>query len=230
MKLTRAELDAMPAKTKKHPEIIDLYLTHNFIDAYAMHTDWRVERDGYKAAVGSADDWERHGTLQFEFLKQQGVSPYHRVLEIGCGTGRLARKLVPYLHPGRYTGVDISAGAIDAAQALADSEGWSKNRPWWVCGTDWPLSQADFIWCFSVFIHLPVTTMAQTMMMAAHRMTESSRFFFSFVPEKKQQRTGLKQFRHTIETYQEASAYAGLTFEECKQWKGEQHMAVARLA
>lgn len=230
MKLTREELDELPSKTKKHPHVVDLYLENEFLDAYAMHTDLRVETDGYKAAVGAVDDWERHGNLQFEYLKSRGLKPHHRLLEIGCGTGRLARKVVPYLNPGCYTGVDISAGAISAARMLSQSEGWDVKFPRWVCSSEWAYSRADFVWSFSVFIHLPADIMREVMRNVARQMSHTSVFLFAFVPEKIDRRTGLKQFRHTLDTYRDACARAGLTFEECDDWTAEQHMAVARIA
>jgi SAM-dependent methyltransferase len=228
MKITRKELDALPPKTKKHPHVMAMYLEHDYLDAYAMHTDDRVKTDGYKAAVGSADDWERHGDLQLNYLLSRGLQPSHRLLEIGCGTGRLARKVVPYLNYGCYTGVDISVGAINAARALARQEGWESKAPRWVCGNDSPLAHADFVWAFSVFIHLPADIMRDVMRMVAYQMSCTSVFYFAFVPERVEQRTGLKQFRHTLDTYRDACERAGLSFEECDDWTGEQHIAIAR--
>jgi SAM-dependent methyltransferase len=41
-----------------------------------------------------------------------GLRSDHRVLEIGCGCGRLARALVPRLAHGRYDGFDVVAEAV----------------------------------------------------------------------------------------------------------------------
>lgn len=228
MKLTPEELAAMPAKSKKHPRAVQLYLDHEYMHAYAMHTDMRVAEDGYRGAVGAVDDWERHGSLQFEFLKAQGLQPEHMLLEIGCGTGRLARKVVPYLRSLSYVGVDISRGALAAARELSHEEGWDSRIPIFCDDIEELTARFDFAWAFSVFIHLPALQMRQTMCAVRLRLAPRGRFFFSYVPERRDERTGLKQFRHTEATYADAARRAGLTFERVEEWTGEQRIALAR--
>jgi len=59
-------------------------------------------------------------------------------------------------------------------------------------------------------------------------MDERSRFYFSYVPEAREERTGFKQFRHTLDTIIASTTAAGLTFEPVTAWKGEQRIALAR--
>ena len=228
MKLTQAELEALPEKTKKDADVVQLYLAHDFLTAYAKHTDLRVERNGYKGAVGAVADWERHGALQFEFLKAQGLQPQHYLLEIGCGTGRLARKVVPYLGQANYRGCDISGAALSAAEQLAAEEGWKCKLPQFSRSMSDAWLSVDFVWAFSVFIHVPRAVMVYLMRSAAQLMKPDARFLFSYVPEKTDERTGLKQFRHTERTYIECTEMAGLTFQRVLSWSGEQRIALAR--
>lgn len=244
VRLTEAELAEMPAKTKKDPETVALYLEHDFVDAYALHTARRIETTGYRAAVGAGDNWEQHGDLQRDFLLSQGLQPEHYLLDIGCGTGRLARKVVPYLEPGRYFGVDIAPAAISAARQLSLEEGWNDRGPvFWVgeippCP---PSPKMDVLWSFSVFIHLPKNIMESVMRRAAAVMHADSRFFWAYVPEERAWRSGVKQFRHTLDDYRQAAKAAGLTFEDVPnwiqqagytpaRWTGSQRVAVSRLA
>ena len=233
----------MPAKTKKDPVTVDLYRDHDFLEAYALHTKRRIELTGYQAAVGAGDNWDAHGELQRDFLLSQGLKPRHRLLDIGCGTGRLARKVVPYLSPSKYHGVDIAEAAIVAALDLALTEGWNKLEPTFWIG-EIPDREAagvfDYLWSFSVFIHLPQDIMEAVMRRAAAVMAPRSRFFWAYVPEAKSWRSGVKQFRHTLADYQRAAAQAGLTFDEVPEWiqkaghtparwTGSQRVAVSRL-
>jgi SAM-dependent methyltransferase len=223
--ISQEELDALPAKTKKHPEVIDLYRKFDFLTAYAKHTDHRVVTDGYRSAIGAEKDWERHGDLQRDFLISQGLTPRNTLLEIGCGTGRLARKIAPYLGMTNYVGVDISEGAVRSANALSEEEGWAAKMP--TISTLWPVRRVDYIWAFSVTIHLPQEILFELMHRASAVMHLASRFYFSYVPELRDHRTGLKQFRHTLSTYESAAKSAGLTFNRVTEWTGEQKIALA---
>jgi SAM-dependent methyltransferase len=61
--------------------------------------------DGDFAAIGR--EFADH------LIRRAGLTPEARVLDIGCGVGRLARALAGHLSPaGRYTGFDVSAPAI----------------------------------------------------------------------------------------------------------------------
>jgi ubiquinone/menaquinone biosynthesis C-methylase UbiE len=61
--------------------------------------------DGNFAAVG--DEFLKH------FVELGGLSPSHRVLDVGCGIGRMARPLTKYLASGSYEGIDIVPEGID---------------------------------------------------------------------------------------------------------------------
>lgn len=244
MRLTQDELDTMPAKTKKDPTTVALYLEHDFIEAYALHTARRIALAGYQAAVGAGDNWDAHGELQRDFLISQGLKPQHSLLDIGCGTGRLARKVVPYLEPGGYFGVDIADSAVIAACERSVIEGWGERRPTFLIGEiphPPPVPAFDVLWSFSVFIHLPQQIMESVMRRAAAVMHPHSRFYWAYVPEPKAWRSGVKQFRHTLADYQTAARQAGLTFADVPdwietagykqdRWTGNQKVAVSRLA
>lgn len=47
------------------------------------------------------------------FIEPGGLKPTDRVLDVGCGTGRIALALAPYLNAGTYDGFDICPAAID---------------------------------------------------------------------------------------------------------------------
>jgi SAM-dependent methyltransferase len=239
-KLTDAELAAMPPKAVRYAEEVKLYQDNDFMTAYALHTDKRIAETGAQAAIGGGDNWEYHGNLQRDFLIKRGLKPGHKLLDIGCGTGRLARKIVPYLEPGNYFGTDISKGALRAACDLSVQEGWSDRYPTFALdrfpGIDF---KYDFAWAFSVLIHLPYDICLETLERAASRMTPDGQILFSYVPEERPWRSGLKQFRHTLEDSQRMCADAGLTFEDCGdwirdagyepgRWSGSQRIACAR--
>jgi len=223
-RLTEADLSALPAKTKKDPATVALYLENDFLTAYAKHTDMRVA-ESPEGAIGSHLEWEIHGDWQRDFLISQGLSKDDWILEIGCGTGRLARKLVPWSHSGTYWGVDISTSALSYARELSVREGWDDKGAQF--SIEWPNLVFNFMWAFSVFIHLPAGVMREVFKECAKRMDAQSLFYFSYVPEIADTRTGLKQFRHTLGTYKSACKDAGLSFKDVP-WLHQQRIGLAR--
>src|SRR5215217_5346855 len=59
-------------------------------------------------------DFHAIGEQQFECLKSiSGVKPNDAVIDIGCGTARLARPLTSFLVQGSYDGIDIVKESIE---------------------------------------------------------------------------------------------------------------------
>jgi SAM-dependent methyltransferase len=60
----------------------------------------------YRADVGRPERYDELAVLQFRVLTDLGLREMHHVLEVGCGSLRLGRLLLPYLLPARYVGVE----------------------------------------------------------------------------------------------------------------------------
>ncbi len=70
----------------------------------------------YRAYVGPPLEYDLVGASQFRLLTTLGLRAGHRCLDLGCGSLRAGRLLIPYLDPGNYFG--IVAGAEFAAPVL----------------------------------------------------------------------------------------------------------------
>lgn len=60
----------------------------------------------YRAYVGPPKDYDLVSAMVFNLLTSIGIRQHHRVLDIGCGSLRVGRLLIPYLNPGNYFGVE----------------------------------------------------------------------------------------------------------------------------
>lgn len=60
------------------------------------------------------DEYERIGTFIATTLKNRaGLRPESDVLDVGCGTGRVAIPLTEYLTSGSYAGIDVVRSSVD---------------------------------------------------------------------------------------------------------------------
>ena len=95
-------------------------------------TDSEIRSGGHREFVGGM--WEEIGSLQFDFLKKSGLTPLHRLVDIGCGCLRGGVYFVPYLEKSHYYGIDINASLIEAGRKeLFKTAGISTSSP--ICGS-----------------------------------------------------------------------------------------------
>lgn len=60
------------------------------------------------------DEYKRIGNTVAAMLKNRaGLRPDSHVLDVGCGTGRVAAPLTEYLTTGSYTGIDVVKSSIE---------------------------------------------------------------------------------------------------------------------
>ncbi|MHC4208424.1 MAG: class I SAM-dependent methyltransferase [Planctomycetota bacterium] len=69
----------------------------------------------YQSGAGVGGRWEEIGRLQFLFLKDCGLTPQHRLLDVGCGSLRGGVHFVGYLDDGNYYGMDHQQWLLTAA-------------------------------------------------------------------------------------------------------------------
>ena len=60
----------------------------------------------YRAYVGPPEDYDLVAAMAFNLLTTLGLRQHHSVLDVGCGSLRIARLLIPYLNRGKYYGVE----------------------------------------------------------------------------------------------------------------------------
>jgi SAM-dependent methyltransferase len=67
----------------------------------------------YTAYVGPPKQYDFMGATQFRLLTSLGLRETHKVLDLGCGSLRAGRLLIPYLLPERYFGIEPNAWLVE---------------------------------------------------------------------------------------------------------------------
>lgn len=143
----------------------------------SLASDQREEKNAAELAVGG--DFERIGKIEFEILRKFGLETHHSVVDIGCGSGRLASCLAE-THAGPYLGTDIVPELLEHARNLVTKQDWRFEV---VKGLTIPMedSQAKFVCFFSVFTHL-LHEQTFLYLKEAHRVLKTGgKIIFSFL-------------------------------------------------
>ena len=101
-------------------------------------------------AIGG--EFEAFGMIEREMLKHYGLGDNAYLIDVGCGSGRLAKPLAQ-MPSVRYLGTDIVSALVDYARTTVNRPDWTFKT---VDGLAIPENDAaaDMVCFFSVFTHL----------------------------------------------------------------------------
>jgi SAM-dependent methyltransferase len=130
-----------------------------------------------KLAVGG--EFEAMGFLELETLKHFGLGADSYLIDVGCGSGRLAKPLSQYLK-GRYLGIDIVPELVDYARRIVGRPDWRFEL---AGGLSIPEKdgEADVVCFFSVFTHLLHEQTYVYLQEAKRVLKPGGRIVFSFL-------------------------------------------------
>ena len=149
-------------------------------------SDDQIKSGLHREFVGSY--WEQIGMLQFRYLINAGLKPYHRILDLGCGALRGGIHFIRYLDDGKYTGVDanrslIKAGKIELKKYNLDHKISNfivnENFDYKIWGEEF-----DYVLSVSLFTHLPVIKIKQCIKAVSQTISPKGKYFTTFFRKK----------------------------------------------
>jgi Methyltransferase domain len=92
--------------------------------------EYRAGGEHYRSFVGPPGNYDLVAAMVFNLLTCAGLRQYHKLLDIGCGSLRIGRLLIPYLNPGNYVGIEPNRWLVE--DGIMNEVGWdqiSLKRP-----------------------------------------------------------------------------------------------------
>jgi ubiquinone/menaquinone biosynthesis C-methylase UbiE len=96
--------------------------------------------------------FEEIGRIEAAILRHYGLKPESYLIDVGCGSGRLAKPLSSYL-TGRYLGTDLVPDLLEHARKIVGRPEWRFEQIDHISIPE-VARQADMVCFFSVFTHL----------------------------------------------------------------------------
>lgn len=182
--------------------------------------NWRPDLLGYERGFFDLS----RGQYHLAFMIRHGLKKSDHVLDFGCGFGRTASALVPWLDPGRYVGVDLSKERLRIAREWIAELGVDDRQPRFVLSSDIDIKHVasgsiDVIWTQAVISHMPIEDVRRFFFAAARILKPDGMMLFDYVLSKEGfKRHTIKDFFYEESTIRTALSDAGLSMEPLADW------------
>lgn len=153
----------------------------DFVRSYITHTTALLTAHDEKKAMSLAvgGHFEAVGMLEYFLLLQNGLQRDHTVIDVGCGSGRLAVHLRDYLQ-GTYIGIDVVPDLFQYTKKISNRPDWKFYAAPGLTIPE-PDNSADFICFFSVFTHLLHEESYRYLTDARRVLKPNGKIIFSFL-------------------------------------------------
>jgi len=182
----------------------------------------------YRAYVGPPEDYDLIAAMTFNLLTTLGLRQHHSLLDIGCGSLRIGRLLIPYLNRGKYFGVEPAEWLVAEGikQELGETVVQIKRPTFFF--TDSPESVVrakvsfDFALAQSIFSHCGLDLIKGWLSAVSRSLASDGALVATFLPDAEDSpRSGWiypECVNYRPATLERAAAEANLRFE-ILNWK-----------
>jgi len=151
-------------------------------------------------------------------LIKNGLKKYHRVLDFGCGYGRVGVPLIKYLKKSSYTGIDLSKERIRLAKEYVLQKNLLKKNPEFYVSHSKSLNELlgskkyDVIVIYTVIVHNPLKNVEIILHDVKKYLKPKGLIFFDYSEPTNEDlftkflgfkiKLSVKDYRHTFEEIQ----------------------------
>ena len=160
--------------------------TLNFKDSYNQWANKLIEEennidDAMQKAIGA--EFISGGKMERDILIQHGLMSNNYLIDIGCGSGRLALPMSKYFTDGQYFGFDVVPDFVKYAKSLVNNPNFRFEtvNGFVIKEED---NKADMICAFSIFTHLMYEETYNYFKEVKRVLKSGGKFIFSFLEFK----------------------------------------------
>jgi SAM-dependent methyltransferase len=172
--------------------------------------------------AGPMQLWKMKRDFQIDFLRQVGLRPDQRLLDLGCATLRGGIPLIEHLDEGNYTGIEPRERVLEEGRRELAAHHLQHKRPTLLVSGDLAEMNLgrryDVIWAFSVLIHMPDDVLDSAMGFAARHLEPDGVFYATVNMGERWDSPGdwqgFPNVRRPLEFYRDAAGRHGLDVED----------------
>jgi SAM-dependent methyltransferase len=182
----------------------------------------------YRAYVGPPEDYDLIAAMTFNLLTTLGLRQHHSLLDVGCGSLRIGRLLIPYLNRGKYFGVEPNEWLVEEGikRELGEALLEIKRPTFFFSDSPEIIATAkisfDFVVAQSIFSHCGLDLIKNWLSAISRSLAEDGALVATFLPGEEDSPTKGWVYPECVNyrptTMRQAAAEAGLRFE-LLDWK-----------
>jgi SAM-dependent methyltransferase len=182
----------------------------------------------YRAYVGPPEDYDLIAAMTFNLLTTLGLRQHHSLLDVGCGSLRIGRLLIPYLNRGKYFGVEPNEWLVEEGikRELGEALLEIKRPTFLFSASPDAFTQAKVLFNFavaqSIFSHCGLDLVKEWLFAISRSLAEDGALVATFLPGNEDSPTKGWVYPECVNyrpaTMRQAAADAGLRFE-LLDWK-----------
>ena len=182
----------------------------------------------YRAYVGPPEDYDLIAAMTFNLLTTLGLRQHHSLLDVGCGSLRIGRLLIPYLNRGKYFGIEPNEWLVEEGikRELGEALLEIKRPTFFFSDSPETIAQAkvsfDFAVAQSIFSHCGLDLIKNWLSAVSRSLAEDGALVATFLPGEQDSPTKGWVYPECVNykpaTMRQTAAESGLRFE-LLDWK-----------